>query len=42
MSSDNLLNVLTNLIAQAKKAGADQADAIVADGTSVSVTSRLG
>jgi PmbA protein len=42
MASENLLNILTDLIAQAKKAGADQADAIVADGMSVSVTSRLG
>jgi PmbA protein len=42
MSTDNLLDILTDLIAQAKKAGADQADAIVADGMSVSVTSRLG
>ncbi len=39
---ENLLNVLTDLIKQAKKAGADQADAIVADGMSVSVTARLG
>jgi PmbA protein len=42
MATDNLLNILSDLIAQAKKAGADQADAIVADGMSVSVTSRLG
>lgn len=42
MPTENLLNILTDLIAQAKKAGADEADAIVADGMSVSVTSRLG
>jgi PmbA protein len=42
MSQPDLLNVLSDLIADAKKAGADAADAIVADGTSVSVTSRLG
>lgn len=42
MPAQNLLDILTDLIKQAKKAGADQADAIVADGMSVSVTSRLG
>ncbi|MDX2142230.1 MAG: TldD/PmbA family protein [Rhodospirillaceae bacterium] len=42
MASDNLLNILTDLIKAAKKAGAHQADAIVADGRSVSVTTRLG
>ncbi len=42
MASENLLSILTDLIKQAKKAGADEADAIVADGMSVSVTSRLG
>jgi PmbA protein len=40
--SDNLLNLLSDLIKDAKKAGADAADAIVVDGTSVSVTWRLG
>lgn len=42
MSQLDLLNLLSDLIASAKKAGADAADALVADGTSVSVTSRLG
>lgn len=42
MASSDLLNLLTDLINDAKKAGADAADAIVADGTSVSVTYRLG
>lgn len=40
--SDESLNLLTDLIAKAKKAGADQADAILADGESTSVTYRLG
>src|ERR1700761_8109694 len=40
--SDNLLNILSDLIKDARKAGADAADAIVVDGTSVSVTWRLG
>jgi len=42
MAADHLLELLTDLIADAKKAGADAADAIIADGTSVSVTYRLG
>jgi PmbA protein len=42
MSQPDLLNILSDLITDAKKAGADAADAIVADGTSVSVTHRLG
>ena len=42
MSQPDLLNLLSDLIASAKKAGADAADAIVADGTSVSVSYRLG
>jgi PmbA protein len=42
MASENLLNILTDLIKAARKAGADQADAMVADGRSVSVTYRLG
>ncbi len=42
MASSDLLNLLTDLIKDAKAAGADAADAIVADGTSVSVTYRLG
>lgn len=41
-TSQNLLDILTDLIKHAKKAGADEADAIVADGMSISVTSRLG
>lgn len=40
--ADHLLTLLSDLIAHARKAGADEADAIVADGTSVSVTCRLG
>jgi PmbA protein len=42
MPHADLLNILTDLIAQAKRAGADEADAIVVDGMSVSVTTRLG
>jgi PmbA protein len=42
MAQSDLLNLLSDLITDAKKAGADAADAIVADGTSVSVTYRLG
>jgi PmbA protein len=42
MPQSGLLNLLSDLISDAKKAGADAADAIVADGTSVSVTYRLG
>ena len=42
MDSSNLLNLLTDLIKDAKSAGADSADAIIVDGTSVSVTYRLG
>ena len=42
MASSDLLNLLTDLIKDAKKSGADAADAIAADGTSVSVTYRLG
>src|SRR3954471_13406576 len=42
MSQSDLLNILSDLIKDAKKSGADAADAIVADGTSVSVTYRLG
>ena len=42
MSHANLLNLLSDLIADARKSGADAADALVVDGTSVSVTSRLG
>ena len=41
MSQPDLLNLLTDLIKDARKAGADAADAIVVDGTSVSVTCRL-
>lgn len=42
MANDPLLNLLSDLITDARKAGADEADAIVADGTSVSITYRLG
>src|SRR5688572_15386147 len=40
--SDDLLNLLSDLITDARKAGADAAAAIVVDGTSVSITWRLG
>lgn len=42
MANDLLLNLLSDLIGDARKAGADEADAIVADGTSLSITYRLG
>jgi PmbA protein len=42
MSHPDLLTLLSDLITDARKAGAEAADAIVVDGTSVSVTSRLG
>lgn len=42
MATDPLLDLLCDLIAEARKAGADEADAIVADGASVSITYRLG
>ncbi len=42
MANDHLLNLLSDLISDARRAGADEADAIVADGTSVSITYRLG
>ena len=41
-ANGDLLNILTDLIKDARKAGADAADAIVVDGTSVSVTWRMG
>ncbi len=40
--SDESLTILTDLIAKAKAAGADSADAMLADGESTSVTYRLG
>lgn len=40
--SENSLTLLTDLIDQARKAGADAADAILADGESTTVTYRLG
>ena len=40
--SEDSLTLLTDLIAAAKKAGADTADAILADGESITVTYRLG
>lgn len=40
--SEESLSLLTDLIDQAKKAGADAADAILADGESTTVTYRLG
>lgn len=42
MANDSLLTLLSDLITDARKAGADEADAIVVDGTSVSITYRLG
>jgi PmbA protein len=42
MANDHLLNLLSDLIRDARKAGADEADAIIADGTSLSITYRLG
>jgi PmbA protein len=42
MSEDKLLSVLDSLLNQAKKAGADAADAVVVEGTSLSVAFRLG
>ena len=42
MANEHLLNLLSDLIANARKSGADEADAIVADGTSLSITYRLG
>jgi len=42
MANDDLLTLLSDLIGDARKAGADEADAIVADGTSLSITYRLG
>jgi len=39
---DDLANLLDDLIAHARKAGADAADAVVVSGTSVSVQRRLG
>ena len=42
MSHADLLNLLSDLITDARNSGADAADALVVDGTSVSVTSRLG
>ncbi len=41
-AKDDLLNILTDLIKDARKAGADAADAIVVDGRSVSITWRMG
>jgi len=42
MAADNALELLTDLIAKAKRAGADAADAVLADGASLSVSYRLG
>lgn len=41
-TSDDALNLLSDLIAKAKAAGADQADAIIAKGRSQSATQRMG
>jgi len=42
MSNNDSLNLLSDLIENAKKAGADAADAILVDSTSISVTCRVG
>ena len=42
MSDNRLLSTLESLLGKAKKAGADAADAVVVEGTSLSVAFRLG
>jgi PmbA protein len=42
MSADESLTLLADLIAKAKGAGADAADALLVDGASISVSFRLG
>lgn len=42
MSEQSLLSTLNSLLDKAKKAGADAADAVVVEGTSLSVAFRLG
>src|SRR5579859_5898119 len=42
MSEQSLLSTLDSLLAKAKKAGAAAADAVVVEGTSLSVAFRLG
>lgn len=42
MAADDALNLLTDLIAKAKTAGADAADAVLVDQASLSVAYRLG
>lgn len=42
MAADDALNLLTDLIAKAKKAGATDADAVLVDSASLSVAYRLG
>ncbi|HVI49906.1 MAG TPA: metallopeptidase TldD-related protein [Candidatus Sulfotelmatobacter sp.] len=42
MAAEDTLNLLTDLIAKAKSAGADAADAVLVDNTSLSVAFRLG
>ena len=42
MSDQQLLSLLGDLLADARKAGADAADAVAVDGTSLSVAFRLG
>lgn len=42
MAAEDTLNLLTDLIAKAKRAGADAADAVLVDSTSLSVAFRLG
>lgn len=40
--TDMTLDRINDLLAQAKKAGADDADAVYVEGTSLSVAQRLG
>jgi len=42
MSNNDSLNILSDLIENAKRSGADAADAILVDSTSISVTCRMG
>ena len=42
MAAEDALNLLSDLIAKAKQAGADAADAVLVDSTSLSVACRLG
>ena len=42
MASDDMLNFLNDLVAKARKAGADAADALCVEGASISHARRLG